>query len=115
VHNEQDGFDFLRKGFDLLTTRVRGRRQEGQGQGGSVRGGGEERRACEKRAMWLKLGLDALMQANPRGKVMCSSAHTGNGLTDRESRLQLRKHGCVACFCSFLRLVHVPALQHHSF
>jgi len=42
VRNEQDGFDFLRKGFDLLTTRVRGRRQEGQGQGGGVRGGGEE-------------------------------------------------------------------------
>jgi len=111
VRDKQDGFDFLRKGFDLLTTRVRGRRQEGQGRGGGVRGGGEERRAHEKRAMWLKLGLDALMRANPRGEVTCSSAHTGNGLTDRESGLQLRKHGCAACFYSFPRLAHVPALQ----
>jgi len=49
-----------------------------------VRGGGEERRAHEKRVMWLKLGLDVLMQADPRGEVTCSSAHTGNGLTDQE-------------------------------
>ena len=111
MRDEQDSFDFLRKGFDLLMTRVRGRRQEGQGQGGGTRGGGEERRAHEKRAMWLKLGLDALIWADPRGEVTCSSAHTGNGLTDRESRLQLRKHGCVACFCLFPRLVHVLALQ----
>jgi len=42
----------------------------------------EESRAREKRAMWLKLGLDALMRADPRDEVTCSSVHTGNGLTD---------------------------------
>ena len=76
-----------------------------------MRGGGEERRAREKRAMWLKLGLDILIWADLRGKVTCSSAHTGNRLMDRESGLQLRKHGCAACFCLFPRLVHVPALH----
>jgi len=29
VHDEQDGFDFLRKSFDLLTMRVRGRKTGG--------------------------------------------------------------------------------------
>jgi len=29
VCDEQDGFDFLRKSFDLLTTRVRGRKTGG--------------------------------------------------------------------------------------
>ena len=41
---------------------------------------------------------------------------TGNrlDLTDQESGLQLRKHGCIACFCLFLRLVHMPALQYST-
>jgi len=34
--------------------------------------------------MWLKLSLDALMWADPRGKVMCSSAQGTDSISQIE-------------------------------
>jgi len=45
VHNEWDGFDLLRNGIDLLTTRVRGRKARG------TRMRREKRRACGEKVM----------------------------------------------------------------
>ena len=72
----------------------------------------EERRGEHMRREWCGWSWAWTCWCRP---IQGAKSHVHQHIQGMDSRiksgLQLRKHGCVACFCLFPRLAHVPALQ----